>query len=65
MPEEIITTTDKAHYDVMAGARSNFIENRVAPLVVAPSDPDPTQQDPSSVDTTSGSGSMGGKGKGK
>src|SRR5205823_696590 len=32
VPEEIITTTDKAHYDVMAGARSNFIENRVAPL---------------------------------
>src|SRR5438046_1316770 len=25
VPEEIITTTDKAHYDVMAGARSNFI----------------------------------------
>src|SRR5213075_813781 len=32
VPEEIITTTDKAKYDVMAGARSNFIENRVAPL---------------------------------
>src|SRR5207247_7559243 len=32
VPEEIITTTDKAKYDVMAGARLNFIENRVAPL---------------------------------
>src|SRR6266850_6931950 len=32
IPEEIITTTDKAKYDVMAGARLNFIENRVAPL---------------------------------
>jgi len=32
VPEEIITTTDKAKYDVMAGARANFIENRVAPL---------------------------------
>ena len=32
VPEEIITTTDRAKYDVMAGARSNFIENRVAPL---------------------------------
>jgi hypothetical protein len=32
VPEEIITTTDKAKYDVMQGARLNFIENRVAPL---------------------------------
>ena len=32
VPEEIITTTDKAKYDVMEGARRNFIENRVAPL---------------------------------
>jgi HK97 family phage portal protein len=32
VPEEIITTTDKAKYDVMAGARLNFVENRIAPL---------------------------------
>jgi len=32
VPEEIVTTTDAAKYDVMAGARLNFIENRVAPL---------------------------------
>jgi HK97 family phage portal protein len=32
VPEEILTTTDHAKYDVMAGARLNFIENRVAPL---------------------------------
>jgi HK97 family phage portal protein len=32
VPEEIVTTTDTAKYDVMAGARLNFIENRVAPL---------------------------------
>jgi HK97 family phage portal protein len=32
VPEEIITTTDGAKYDIMAGARLNFIENRVAPL---------------------------------
>jgi len=32
VPEEIVTTTDYAKYDVMAGARLNFIENRVAPL---------------------------------
>lgn len=32
VPEEIVTTTDHAKYDVMAGARLNFIENRVAPL---------------------------------
>jgi HK97 family phage portal protein len=32
VPEEIITTTEKAKFDVMAGARLNFIENRVAPL---------------------------------
>jgi HK97 family phage portal protein len=32
VPEEIITGTDHAKYDVMQGARQNFIENRVAPL---------------------------------
>lgn len=32
VPEEIVTTTATAKYDVMAGARLNFIENRVAPL---------------------------------
>ena len=32
VPEEIITTTDHNKYDVMDGARRNFIENRVAPL---------------------------------
>ncbi|HZR19146.1 MAG TPA: phage portal protein [Verrucomicrobiae bacterium] len=32
VPEEIVTSTDHAKYDVMAGARLNFIENRVAPL---------------------------------
>jgi HK97 family phage portal protein len=32
VPEEIVTTTDTAKYDVMEGARLNFIENRVAPL---------------------------------
>ncbi len=32
VPEEIITTTEHAKYDVMEGARLNFIENRVAPL---------------------------------
>jgi len=32
VPEEIVTTTDHAKYDVMTGARLNFIENRVAPL---------------------------------
>ena len=32
VPEEILTTTDTAKYDVMAQARQNFIENRVAPL---------------------------------
>ncbi len=32
VPEEIITGTDHAKYDVMRGARLNFIENRVAPL---------------------------------
>ncbi len=32
VPEEIITTTNAAKYDVMAGARLNFIENRVMPL---------------------------------
>src|SRR5215471_4045806 len=30
--EEIITTTNAAKYDVMSGARLNFIENRVVPL---------------------------------
>jgi HK97 family phage portal protein len=32
VPEEIVATTDSSKYDVMAGARLNFIENRVAPL---------------------------------
>jgi len=32
VPEEVITTTSNAKYDVMAGARLNFIENRVIPL---------------------------------
>jgi HK97 family phage portal protein len=32
VPEEIVTSADHAKYDVMAGARLNFIENRVAPL---------------------------------
>ncbi len=32
VPEEILTTTDNAKYDVMAASRLNFIENRVAPL---------------------------------
>jgi phage portal protein BeeE len=32
VPEEIVTTTDNAKYDVMSGSRLNFIENRVAPL---------------------------------
>src|SRR6266446_3596212 len=32
VPEEIVTATEHAKYDVMAGARLNFIENRVVPL---------------------------------
>jgi len=32
VPEEIITATEHAKYDVMAGARLNCIENRVVPL---------------------------------
>ena len=32
VPEEIVTTTDHNKYDVMQGARLNFIENRVMPL---------------------------------
>jgi HK97 family phage portal protein len=32
VPEEIITATEHAKYDVMQGARLNFIENRIAPL---------------------------------
>jgi HK97 family phage portal protein len=32
VPEEIVTTTDHAKYDVMQGARLNFIENRIIPL---------------------------------
>ena len=31
MPEEIVATSDHNKYDVMQGARQNFIENRVAP----------------------------------
>jgi phage portal protein BeeE len=34
VPEEIVTTTDKAKYDVMAGARLNFLENRIIPLCI-------------------------------
>jgi hypothetical protein len=32
VPEEVITTTNAAKYDVMSGTRLNFIENRVLPL---------------------------------
>ena len=32
VPEEILSATDHAKYDVMSGSRLNFIENRVAPL---------------------------------
>jgi phage portal protein BeeE len=32
VPEEVLTATDHSKYDVMAGARLNFIENRVAPF---------------------------------
>jgi len=32
VPEEIVATTDHNKYDVMQGARLNFIENRIAPL---------------------------------
>ncbi|HSU54722.1 MAG TPA: phage portal protein [Candidatus Dormibacteraeota bacterium] len=32
VPEEIITSTDHNKYDVMQGARLNFIENRILPL---------------------------------
>jgi len=32
VPEEVITSTNAAKYDVMAGARLNFIENRIVPL---------------------------------
>src|SRR5262249_26477795 len=32
VPEEIVATTDHNKYDVMRGARLNFIENRIAPL---------------------------------
>jgi phage portal protein BeeE len=32
VPEEIVATTDHNQYDVMQGARQNFIENRVIPL---------------------------------
>ena len=32
VPEEIVATSDHNKYDVMQGARLNFIENRVAPL---------------------------------
>jgi HK97 family phage portal protein len=32
VPEEVVTATDHSKYDVMAGARLNFIENRVAPF---------------------------------
>jgi HK97 family phage portal protein len=32
VPEELVSTTANSQYDVMAGARQNFIENRIAPL---------------------------------
>ncbi len=32
VPEELVATTDYNKYDVMEGARHNFIENRIAPL---------------------------------
>jgi HK97 family phage portal protein len=32
VPEEIVATTDHNKYDVMQGARLNFIENRIGPL---------------------------------
>src|SRR5512133_3846692 len=32
VPEEVISTTNAAKYDVMSGTRLNFIENRVVPL---------------------------------
>jgi HK97 family phage portal protein len=32
VPEELVTTTEYAKYDVMEGARYNFVENRVIPL---------------------------------
>jgi phage portal protein BeeE len=32
VPEEIVATSDYNKYDVMQGARLNFIENRIAPL---------------------------------
>src|ERR1043166_6665221 len=32
VPEEIVATSDHNKYDVMQGARLNFIENRIAPL---------------------------------
>jgi phage portal protein BeeE len=32
VPEELVATTDYNKYDVMEGARLNFLENRVAPL---------------------------------
>jgi HK97 family phage portal protein len=32
VPEELITATEHAKYDVMQGARLNFVENRIIPL---------------------------------
>ena len=32
VPEEIVSSTDHNKYDVMQGARLNFVENRIAPL---------------------------------
>jgi phage portal protein BeeE len=52
VPEEVVTTTDKAKYDVMQGARLNFIENRVAPLCArleAAEDPTVKAIDPNAV----------------
>ena len=52
VPEEVVTTTDKAKYDVMQGARLNFIENRIAPLCArleAAEDPTVKAIDPNAV----------------
>ena len=52
VPEEIITATEHAKYDVMQGARLNFIENRIAPLCARlEADEDPTVKalDPKAV----------------
>jgi phage portal protein BeeE len=43
VPEDIVATSGNAKYDVLAGSRLNFIENRVAPLCARlAADEDPT-----------------------